>query len=39
MSRLLFHARFCRTQALAQAEAAAGRVRLNGRGWRIPPRH
>ncbi len=34
MSRLdkwLFHARFCRTRALAQAAAAAGRVRLNGR--------
>ena len=33
MSRLdkwLFHARFCRTRAVAQA-AAAGRVRLNGR--------
>ena len=34
MSRLdkwLFHARFCRTRALAQAAAAAGRVSLNGR--------
>lgn len=34
MSRLdkwLFHARFCRTRSLAQAAAAAGRVRLNGR--------
>ena len=34
MSRLdkwLFHARFCRTRAVAQAAAAAGRVRLNGR--------
>lgn len=34
MSRLdkwLFHARFHRTRALAQAAAAAGRVRLNGR--------
>lgn len=34
MSRLdkwLFHARFCRTRRLAQAAAAAGRVRLNGR--------
>lgn len=34
MSRLdkwLFHARFCRTRALAQAATAAGRVRLNGR--------
>ncbi len=33
MSRLdkwLFHARFCRTRSLAQAAAAAGRVRLNG---------
>ena len=33
MSRLdkwLFHARFYRTRTLAQAAAAAGRVRLNG---------
>ena len=33
MSRLdkwLFHARFYRTRPLAQAAAAAGRVRLNG---------
>ena len=33
MSRLdkwLFHARFYRTRALAQAATAAGRVRLNG---------
>jgi ribosome-associated heat shock protein Hsp15 len=31
LDKWLFHARFCRTRALAQAAAAAGRVRLNGR--------
>jgi ribosome-associated heat shock protein Hsp15 len=30
LDRWLFHARFYRTRALAQAAAAAGRVRLNG---------
>jgi ribosome-associated heat shock protein Hsp15 len=33
MSRLdkwLFHARLCRTRALAQAKVASGHVRLNG---------
>ena len=30
LDRWLFHARFYRTRALAQAAAAAGRIRLNG---------
>ena len=30
IDKWLFHARFYRTRALAQAAAAAGRIRLNG---------
>jgi len=30
IDRWLFHARLCRTRALAQQAATAGRVRLNG---------
>lgn len=30
IDRWLFHARLCRTRALAREAAAAGRVRLNG---------
>ena len=30
LDKWLFHARFCRTRALAQAAASAGKVRLNG---------
>jgi ribosome-associated heat shock protein Hsp15 len=38
LDKWLFHARFCRTRALAQAEAVAGRVRLNGRRVLKPAR-
>jgi ribosome-associated heat shock protein Hsp15 len=31
LDKWLFHARFYRTRALAQAAAAKGRIRLNGR--------
>jgi ribosome-associated heat shock protein Hsp15 len=30
LDKWLFHARLCRTRALAQEAAAAGRIRLNG---------
>jgi ribosome-associated heat shock protein Hsp15 len=30
LDKWLFHARFCRTRALAQAAAAGGKLRLNG---------
>lgn len=30
IDKFLFHARFCRTRAVAQEQARKGRVRLNG---------
>ena len=30
LDKWLFHARFCRTRAIAQATAAGGKIRLNG---------
>ena len=31
IDKWLWHARFCKTRAIAQARAAAGHIRLNGR--------